>query len=155
MWIKSKNLLPIIVSLCLLAFCCLYSSAGYTQTVTETTQSITIPMQQWNGLKKELMLLNQDLTACKSDMMRLKKPSSQLVEELQQAQDSLLKLTKTLDEQKSDLIQLSKEASELKSSLAILRSQIEKERRVHRRQVWQNRIWCIILGAAAGFAAAK
>ena len=35
------------------------------------------------------------------------------------------------------------------------RQSIEKERRVHRRQIWQNRFWFLLAGAAVGVAAGR
>lgn len=147
--------MPRIVLSLLLVYACCYSSVGYTMTQTETSQSITIPIQTWQTLKSELNLLNKDLTECQSELKLLKKPSNQLVEELAQAQDLLIKLSKELDEQKKDLNLLSKEAKESKALLATLKSQIEKERKIHKRQVWQNRFWCILIGAGIGFVAGR
>ena len=155
MWNRSKNLLPKIVLPFLLAFCCLFSSVGYTQTTTEMTEYIKIPTAQWQTLKSEFNLLNNELNQCKEELNRIKKPSNQLREELAQAQDLLLKLKKELDEQKTDLTVLSQELKESRESLQTLKNQIDKERRVHKRQIWQNRIWCILIGAGIGAVASR
>ena len=152
MWIESENLLQRTVFLCLLAFFCLFSSVGYTMTTTETTEYIKIPTAQWQTLKSEFNLLNNELNQCKEELNRIKKPSNQLREELAQAQDLLLKLKKELDEQKTDLTVLSQELKESRESLQTLKKQIDKERRVHKRQVWQNRIWCLLIGVGIGCA---
>jgi len=34
-----------------------------------------------------------------------------------------------------------------------LKEQINKERRIHRRQIWQNRFWCLLFGVGVGLAA--
>jgi uncharacterized coiled-coil DUF342 family protein len=124
-------------------------------TPTATSQSITIPINQWNELKNECQLLNQDLIQCQTDLKKLKKPSSELVSELAEAQAMLLKLTKELEEQKADLTMLSNEVKESKALLQTLKNQIEKERKIHKRQVWQNRFWCILIGAGIGFVAGR
>ena len=36
-----------------------------------------------------------------------------------------------------------------------LKEQINKERKIHKRQIWQNRFWCILIGAGIGFAVSK
>ena len=144
-----------IISLLLLLLLCLLPVGGYTMTHTETEPFIQIPITQWNSLKTELTALNSELVQCKDELSRIKKPSNQLVEELAQAQDLLLKLQKAQEEQKSDLILLSKEAEELRTSLATLKQQISKERKIHKRQIWQNRIWCIVIGAGIGYAASR
>ena len=155
MWKKLKSFLPRIGLLFLLVCACCYSSVGYTMTQTATSQSITIPINQWNELKNECQLLNQELIQCQTDLRKLKKPSSELVSELAEAQAMLLKLTKELEEQKADLTMLSNEVKESKALLATLKEQINKERRVHKRQVWQNRFWCILIGAGIGFVAGR
>ena len=140
------------LTILLLLFSCslVFSQAGYTQTVTETTTSITIPMQQWQSLKTEFQALNSELLQCQQDLSKLKKPSAQLVTELTQAQDLLKKLNQDLEMQKHDLTLLSNELDESRTLLTKLKGQIDKERRVHRRQIWQNRMWCILGGTAVG-----
>ena len=128
---------------------------GWCMTTTETTQNIVIPINQWQNLKDEFQALNQELLQCKNDLTTLKKPSTELLSELQEAQAMLLKLQKELDEQKNDLNLLSNEVSELKALSAKLKTQIDKERRIHKRQVWQNRIWCLLIGAGIGVAASR
>ena len=155
MWNGSKNSLLKIVLPCLFAFCFLFSSVGYTQTTTEMTEYITIPTAQWQTLKSEFNLLNKELMECQNELNRIKKPSNQLREELAQAQDLLLKLKNELDEQKKDLTVLSQELKESRESLQTLKKQIDKERRVHKRQVWQNKIWCILIGAGIGVVASR
>ena len=150
MWKKLRNFLPRIVLSLLLVYACCYSSVGYTMTPAETSQSITIPINQWNELKSECQLLNQELIQCQTDLRKLKKPSSELVSELAEAQAMLLKLTKELEEQKADLTMLSNEVKESKALLRTLKEQIDKERRVHKRQIWQNRIWCLVIGVGFG-----
>jgi hypothetical protein len=36
-----------------------------------------------------------------------------------------------------------------------LKESIDRERRVHKRQIWQNRIWTFIVGTGIGFAIHK
>jgi hypothetical protein len=53
------------------------------------------------------------------------------------------------------LTKLSSEVKESKTLLQTLKNQIEKERKIHKRQVWQNRFWCILIGAGIGFVAGR
>lgn len=147
-----SRLIADLIFLLLLSLLCLSCSVGYTMTSTGMTESITIPMEQWQNLKSELNLLNKDLMECQNELTKIKKPSNQLREELAQAQDSLLKLQKELTEQKKDLNLLSVELNESKQSLMTLKEKINKERAVHRRQIWQNRIWCLLIGVGVGCA---
>ena len=58
-----------------------------------------------------------------------------------------------LAESKKDLTALSSEVAELRTLSQTLKQKIEKERSVHRRQLWQNRLWFLIIGAGVGYAA--
>lgn len=128
---------------------------GWCMTTNETGPYIKIQTDQWNALKTEFNLLNQELIECQKDLQKLKKPSTELVQELNTAQNLLEKLQAELDQQKQDLTMLSSEADGLRTSLATLREQVNKERKTHRRQIWQNRFWCILIGAGIGFAASR
>ena len=152
MWIESENLLQRTVLLCLLAFFCLFSSVGYTMTATGTMGSITIPMEQWQILTSESKALKEDLIQCRQDLTRIKKPSAELLKELEEAEKRLKLLQEELTKQKEDLILLSSEVNELKTLSEKLKKQIDKERRVHKRQIWQNRIWCLLIGVGIGCA---
>lgn len=138
----------IVISLSLLLSFQLYvpSAYGASVTTTETMTSITIPMQQWNALKNELNLLNTDLMVCQQELTMLKKPSQTLVEELTQAQALRKKLETELTECKADLTVLSNEVGELKTLSQTLKTQINKERAIHKRQIWQNRMWFLLIG---------
>ena len=124
-------------------------------TTTETTKTITIQTEQWQNLISEFQALNSDLIQCQKELKKLKKPSTELLSELQEAQDMLLKLTRDLDEQKKDLNLLSNEANELRTLSEKLKKDIDKERRIHKRQIWQNRIWCVLIGAGIGCLASR
>ena len=149
--ITKKTLILLMLSLSL--FCCAPAVYGSPMTTIETSQSITIPITQWSALKNELNLLNQDLIVCQQDLIRLKKPSQTLVEELTQAQNLQKRLQSELTECKADLIQLSNEVGELRTLSATLKQQIDRERRIHNRQVCQNRIWFLVAGIAVGASA--
>ena len=128
---------------------------GWCMTTQETTPYIKIQTDQWNELKTEFNLLNQELIECQKDLQKLKKPSTELVQELNTAQNLLEKLQTELDQQKQDLTMLSSEADGLRTSLATLREQVNKERKTHRRQIWQNRFWCLLIGAGIGYVASR
>lgn len=137
-------------TLLLLSWLCAWSVCGYAMTSIETSQSITIPIQQWQTLTSESKALSNDLIEYKKEIQLLKKPSSELVLQLQQAEKMLSQLQTELNEQTKDLMALSSDKDALKTSLTTLKQQIDKERRIHRRQIWQNRMWCILGGTAVG-----
>lgn len=126
-------------------------ACGWCTTIQETTQYIKIQTDQWNDLKTNFQTLNQELTACKDQLQKIKKPSSELVTQLTQAEKMLKLLQEELQKQNDDLTMLSRQAEESKTLLTTLKEQINKERKVHKRQIWQNRIWVFIGGAVVGY----
>ena len=124
---------------------------GWCMTQSETGPYIKIQTDQWNDLKTNFQILNQELTACKDQLQKIKKPSSELVTQLTQAEKMLKQLQEELQRQNDDLTMLSRQAEESKTLLQTLKTQIDKERRVHRRQIWQNRIWVFIGGVVVGY----
>ena len=142
----------IMSTLLLLSCLCAWSASGWCMTTTATSQSITIPITQWNELKSESKELSAELIEYRKEIQLLKKPSSELVTQLTQAEKMLSQLQTELSEQKKDLMELSKDKDELRTLSLTLKQQIGKERSIHRRQLWQNRLWCILGGAAVGIA---
>lgn len=128
------------------------SAYGWCMTTDGTNQYIKIQIAQWNDLKANFQTLNQELTACKKELQRIKKPSSELLTQLNEAEKMLKQLQEELQKQNDDLKTLSMQVDESKTLLKTLKEQIDKERRVHRRQIWQNRLWCILIGAGIGLA---
>ena len=140
--------------LLLVLVCWLHKDNRRNERVYEDTNA-TVAMQQWVELKNESAALSNELTAYKTELTRLKKPSAELLSQLETAEKMLSKLQTELAEQKKDLIALSKDKDELKTSLQTLKQQINHERKIHKRQVWQNRFWCIIIGTGIGIAASR
>ena len=144
-----------IVSALLFCLLCVCSAHGFAMTTSETSQYIQIPTAQWNEWKSELTALNSDLIQCQKELTRLRKPSTELVQQLQQAEKMLNELKQELTASKNELTLASSEAADLRTSLKKLKEQIEKERKVQRRQLWQNRFWCLLIGAGIGVAASR
>ena len=118
-------------------------------------KQITISADLWQNLKTELTALNQELQACQTELITLKRPSQELVTELTQAKNMLGKLQQELTACKEDLTALHKEAEESRILLKKLREQIDKEKRIHKRQVIQNRIWGFVAGICVGVIASR
>lgn len=142
----------IMSTLLLLSWLCVWSASGWCATTTETSQYIKIPITQWQMLTSESKTLSNELIEYKSEIQRLKKPSAELLSQLEIAEKTLLQLQTELERQNADLMLLSKDKDELKTSLQTLKQKIDKERCIHRRQLWQNRLWCILGGTAVGIA---
>ena len=138
----------------LLSFLLLFalSQDGYTMTAINEPQYMTIPTQCWTLLKSELTAQESELIVLQNQLATLKKPSQKLLDELSEAKNLLAKSQAELTNAKSDLTQLSKDRDELKTLLSTLKEQINKERRVHKRQIWQSRFWCLLLGVGVGCA---
>ena len=150
-----SRILADIIFLVLLSLLCLSCSVGYTMTPTETDQYMKVPIAQWQTLTSDCRALNSELIEYRKEIQLLKKPSAELLSQLEIAEKTLLQLQTELAEQTKDLTALSNEAEESRTSLRILKTQIDKERKIHKRQVWQNRFWCILIGAGIGYAASR
>lgn len=148
-----KTKILALLLLLLLLFAC--SARGFAMTTSETSQYIQIPIAQWYEWKSELTALNSDLIQCQQELTRLRRPSAELVQQLQQAEKMLKLLQEELTASKNELTLASSEAADLRTSLKKLKEQIEKERKVQRRQLWQNRFWCLLIGAGIGVAASR
>jgi archaellum component FlaC len=93
-----------------------------------------------------------ELNQFRQEFQKLKKPSAELQMQLEKAENLLKQSQTELQDVKQDLTALRKDRDELKTSLQILKEQINKERRIHRRQIWQNRFWCLLFGVGVGCA---
>ena len=140
------------VFLALLLCWWLFGSSCHAQT---PEKQITISADLWQNLKTELTALNQELILCQNELITLKRPSQELVTELTQAKNMLGKLQQELTACKEDLTALHKEAEESKILLKKLREQIDKEKRIHKRQVIQSRIWGFVAGICVGVIASR
>ena len=140
------------VFLALLLCWWLFGASCHAQT---PEKQITISADLWQNLKTELTALNQELQAYQTELTTLRKPSAELVKELNQAKTMLGKLQQELTACKEDLTALHKEAEESKILLKKLREQIDREKRIHKRQVIQSRIWGFVAGVCVGVIASR
>ena len=146
-----RKIKPLFCGVLLFLVLCV-ASHGSAMTFDETNQYMKVPIAQWQTLTNECRTLKEDLIQCRTDLTKIKKPSTELLKELEEAEKRLKSLQVELTKQKEDLILLSNEVSELKTLSEKLKKQINKERAVHKRQVWQNRIWCLLIGVGVGCA---
>lgn len=145
-----------LIALVLLFFSLSVSSAhGSSMTTEETKAYMKVPTQQWAELMTLWNEQDKELNLLSAELKRLRKPSTELQQQLQKAQGLLTKSQEELASAKSDLNLLSSDMAELRTSCATLKQQIDKERRVYRRQLWQNRLWFFLIGAGAGYAIGK
>ena len=148
--LTAKKWLAVFLSLLLCWW--LFGASCHAQT---PEKQITISADLWQNLKTELTELNQELQDYQNELTTLKRPSQELVTELTQAKNMLGKLQQELTACKGDLTALHKEAEESRTLLKKLREQIDREKRIHKRQVIQSRIWGFVAGICVGVIASR
>ena len=131
------------------------SQGGYAMTQGETMPYTVIPTSLWTELTNDLKTQESELMQLQNRLNKLKKPSQTLQAELTEAKNLLEKSKLELQNAKTDLTALRSDKAELEISLKKLKESIDRERRVHKRQIWQNRIWTFIVGTGIGFAIHK
>lgn len=136
-------------------------ASGSCETLPETKSFMTVPIEQWNGLKEQISVSEMKLLVVQEQLQMLKHPFGELRSLLLQAQEQLrlaqseAKKSQTeLQNAKQHLQNAVRALEESETLSKTLKTQIEKERRVHRRQLWQNRLW-FMLGGAVIAAVAK
>ena len=112
--------------------------------------SITIPIGQWNLLKQKVAEQQIVLTELEEKLKTLKAPSGELRTQLSQARSQLMKSQVELANAKTSLQEAESSIQTLQESLKVLRLQIDKERRVQKRVLWQNRMWSLLGGIGIG-----
>lgn len=132
-----------------------FSQGGYAMTQGETMPYTVIPTSLWTELTNDLKTQESELMQLQDRLNKLKKPSQTLQAELTEAKNLLEKSKLELQSAKTDLTALRSDKAELEISLKKLKESIDRERRVHKRQIWQNRIWTFIVGTGIGFAIHK
>ena len=144
------------IAFALLLLCCVvWSGRGWCMTRQETSTYKLIPVTQWQILTSELTAQETELNQLQQEFQKLKKPSDQLQQELQKAKEQLQKSQTELNSARLSLTDASNELAASKTLLQTLKQSIDKERRTHRRQIWQNRLWFFLAGVAVGVAAGK
>ncbi len=139
MWEKSKNLWLIILLTLSLSAPAYFSSlaAGGSIPQTEPPTTITMPLNQWNTLKKEWIEQENDLSQLKQKLQMLKSTSSEQMQLLENLQNELNATKKALQNANSSLTECQNALNESKASLQILSNQIkvlEHKQVVTRRQ---------------------
>lgn len=138
-WGKSKiGLLTILFCVCLpvsLSAASLADGCSIQQAGLKTT--ITVQLDQWNILKKELIAQENDLNQLKLKLKMLRSTSSEQIQLLKDLQNELSKTKEDLQNANSSLTECKNELETSRQSLEILKVQIrklEKKQTVTRRQ---------------------
>ena len=129
------------LSLCVLLSCLPSWSLGaeYTSTPITTTQTITMSVTQYNELKWELTVLEQNLTRLEQLSTEDKSKLAELRIQLENCKEALTNAQTSLTTAKSDL-------TELKKSLTTLQTEIESMEHKLMVKERQNKTWAAIAG---------
>ena len=152
MWEKSKNLWLIILLTLSLSASAYFSSsaAGGSIPQIEPPTTITMPLNQWNELKKELIAQENDLIQLKQKLKLLKSTSSEQLQLLENLQSELNATRQNLMNANISLTECRNELEKSKASLETLKVQIRKlehKQTVTRRQ---RDVWAAIAALSLG-----
>ena len=113
------------------------SVAGYTIQQAEQPMTMTVRLDQWNTLKKEVIAQENDLSQLKQKLQMLKSTSSEQMQLLENLQSELNKTRQNLMNANASLIECQRDLQESRQSLEMLKQQIkamEHKQVVMRRQ---------------------
>ena len=148
MWNLSKSILEKTVIFTLLCFCCSWGSLF--GAMCQAEEQIIVPIAQWTELKQKLGQQEVLLVMLEEKLKTLKTPSEELRTQLNLAKEQLRKSQMELASAKTSLTKAESSIQILQASLETLRLQIEKERRIQKRVLWQNRVWSLLGGLGIG-----
>lgn len=149
MWKQSRSILGRTgISILLCALVLLVSSFGAVCHGAEKT--VEVPMSQWNLLKQKVAEQQTVLTELEEKLKTLRAPSGGLRTQLSLAKEQLKKSRAELANAKISLQEAGSSILKLQKSLETLKKQIDKERMVQKRVLWQNRLWSFIGGIGIG-----
>ena len=130
----SKKNLPIIIVFILLSLLCcfapwLIARCAAAEAVSEQQKYISIPMQQWNALKKNTRLLEANLIMLQDGLSAQEQQSTELTSLLQQARNELTKTQQALQTASGSLAIAEKSLRTATEYTQKLKKQIEAERK--------------------------
>ncbi len=130
---SKKNLIIIIAFILLSLFWCfapvLIARCGAAEAVPEQQKYISVPMQQWNALKKNTQLLEANLIMLQDGLSAQEQQSTELTSLLQQARNELTKTQQALQTASGSLAIAEKSLRTATEYTQKLKKQIEAERK--------------------------
>ena len=158
-----KNLIIIIVFTLLSLLWCfapvLIARCGAAETAQEQQKYISVPMQQWNALKKNTQMLDANLTLLQDNLTVQEQQSAELTSLLQQARNELTKTQQALMNANASLANAEKSLRTATEYTQKLKKQIEAERdaaaEAKERAYWKgwlNGFCCGIVGSVIALA---
>ena len=127
-----KNLIIIVFTLLSLVWCFapwLIARCAAAEAVPEQQKYISVPMQQWNALKKNTRLLEANLIMLQDSLSAQEQQSTELTSLLQQARNELTKTQQALQTAGGSLAIAEKSLLTATKYTQKLRKQIEAERK--------------------------
>lgn len=156
MWKRLKRICTaILIGLLLLPllFC-----ASFTSYAVETTEYITLTMQEWSDFKtdwneqmKECQMLKANLTALKANSTEQEKMLLELQEKSQNLENRLLAVQSSLTLAQSSLKQAKSEIDECKKESTRLKIEIDEYKHKVRLAKRQRDAWAIVAGTLAAY----
>ena len=128
-----KNLIIIVFTLLSLLWCFapwLIARCAAAEAVPEQQKYISVPMQQWNALKKNTQMLDANLILLEQNLTAQEQRSDELMNLLQQARNELQKTQQALRTASASLASVEKSLQIANEYTVKLRKQIEAEREV-------------------------
>lgn len=127
-----KNLIIIIVFTLLSLLWCfapvLIARCAAAEITPEQQKYISVPMQQWNALKKNTQMLDANLILLEQNLTVQEQRSAELTSLLQQAKNELTKTQQALQTASASLVTAEKSLQIANEYTLKLRKQIEQER---------------------------
>ena len=127
-----KNLIIIVVFTLLSLLWCfapvLIARCAAAETAPEQQKYISVPMQQWNALKKNTQMLDANLILLEQNLTVQEQRSAELTSLLQQAKNELTKTQQALQTASASLVTAKKSLQIANEYTLKLRKQIEQER---------------------------
>lgn len=147
---KSKYYLITLLTAILLSVV-LGSSSAFASDTSSTTQAeptISVPLTQWNELKKNnekalnlIEVSSVPLTEAQTTVVKQR-------QELNEAKNTINKLTAELDKAKADLVKQEITLNETQTSLTELKGQIENDKKTIKRLRMQRNVSQVLSGGA-------
>ncbi len=150
MWEKSKNLWLIILLTLSLSAPAYFSSsaAGGSIPQTEPPTTITMPLNQWNELKKELIAQENDLNLLRIKLKMLRGNSTEQIKQLDELSRQLAQTKQSLMSAQVLLTKCQRDLEASRQSLEMLKQQIKQMK--HKQTVTrrQRDVWAGLFGTA-------
>ena len=124
------------------------SFASDTSSISQTEETISVPVSQWNELKSNNEKALSLIEASSVPLTEAQTIAVKQRQELNEAKTTINKLTTELDKAKADLVKQEVTLSEMSISLIELKGQIENDKKTIKRLRMQRNL-SQILGAGA------